>query len=190
MRCAPGCAARARSRPPPAWNVIGRSLSRSTTFQPYADIGIIRVMPRRRSVAVRDVRVRIESLGCIGIGVVDAPSEAAFAALAGVAPIPASFGQVHRHRLNRSVDRQLNCALHTIILARLRTHQETLEYAHRRTLEGKSPREIKRCLKRHLARRCSSSLKLSPRTQRSIPLAPHEARESAPLRYKRTVECP
>jgi transposase len=80
-------------------------------------------------------------------------SEAAFAALAGVAPIPASSGQVHRNRLNRSGDRQLNRALHTIILARLRSHQETLEYAHRRTLEGKSPREIKRCLKRHLARR-------------------------------------
>ena len=80
-------------------------------------------------------------------------SEAAFAALAGVAPIPASSGQVHRHRLNRSGDRQLNRALHTIILARLRSHQETFAYAHRRTLEGKSPREIKRCLKRHLARR-------------------------------------
>ena len=89
-------------------------------------------------------------------------SEAAFAALAGVAPIPASSGQVQRHRLNRSGDRQLNRALHTIILARLRSHEETLAYAQRRTLEGKSPREIKRCLKRHLARRLFKLLETTP----------------------------
>jgi transposase len=71
-------------------------------------------------------------------------SEAAFAALAGVAPIPASSGQVQRHRLNRSGDRQLNCALHTIVLVRLAHHAETQAYAARRTAEGKSPREIRR----------------------------------------------
>lgn len=80
-------------------------------------------------------------------------SEAAFAALAGVAPIPASSGQVTRYRLNRSGDRQLNCALHTIVLSRLAHHEETRRYAARRTEEGKSDREIRRCLKRHLARR-------------------------------------
>jgi transposase len=80
-------------------------------------------------------------------------SEAAFAALAGVAPIPASSGQVTRHRLNRSGDRQLNRALHTIIVSRQVHHPETQAYVARRSAEGKSPREIKRCLKRHLARR-------------------------------------
>jgi transposase len=80
-------------------------------------------------------------------------SEAAFASLAGAAPIPASSGQVVRHRLNRGGDRQLNRALHTIILSRLAHHPETKRYATRRTTEGKTPREIKRCLKRHLARR-------------------------------------
>jgi transposase len=80
-------------------------------------------------------------------------SEAAFAALAGVAPIPASSGQVTRHRLNRSGDRQLNRALHTIAVSRLLHHPETRAYFEHRTAEGKSPREIKRCLKRHLARR-------------------------------------
>jgi transposase len=79
-------------------------------------------------------------------------SEAAFAALAGVAPIPASSGQVTRHRLNRSGDRQLNRALHTIAISRMLHHAETQAYVARRTAEGKSPREIKRCLKRHLAR--------------------------------------
>ena len=80
-------------------------------------------------------------------------SEAAFAMLAGVAPIPASSGQTVRHRLNRAGDRQLNRALHTIVLSRLTHHAETRAYASRRAAEGKTPREIKRCLKRHLARR-------------------------------------
>jgi transposase len=65
-------------------------------------------------------------------------SEAAFAALAGTSPIPASSGQVIRHRLNRSGDRQLNRALHTIVLARLRDDPDTRAYAARRTAEGKT----------------------------------------------------
>lgn len=80
-------------------------------------------------------------------------SEAAFAALAGAAPIPASSGRTDRHRLNRGGDRQLNRALHTIVLSRLAHHAETKAYAAKRQAEGKHPREIKRCLKRHLARR-------------------------------------
>jgi transposase len=79
-------------------------------------------------------------------------SEAAFAALAGVSPIPASSGQVTRHRLNRSGDRQLNRALHTIVLARLRDEPETRAYAARRRSEGKSARDVRRCLKRVVAR--------------------------------------
>jgi transposase len=79
-------------------------------------------------------------------------SEAAFAAVAGVNPIPASSGQVTRHRLNRSGDRQLNRALHTIVLARLRDDAQTRAYAARRQAEGKSIRDIRRCLKRAIAR--------------------------------------
>lgn len=80
-------------------------------------------------------------------------SEAAFASLAGVAPIPASSGQVTRHRLNRGGDRRLNRALHVIVLSRLQHHPETKAYAERRIAEGKSYREIRRCLKRFVARR-------------------------------------
>jgi hypothetical protein len=80
-------------------------------------------------------------------------SEAAFAALAGAAPIPASSGQTVRHRLNRGGDRQVNRALHTIALARLAHHAETRAYAAKRSAAGKTPREVKRCLKRYLARR-------------------------------------
>jgi transposase len=89
-------------------------------------------------------------------------SEAAFAALGGVAPIPASSGQVQRHRLNRSGDRQLNCALHTIVICRLARHAETQAYATRRAAQGKSAREITRCLKRHLARRLFKLLEAGP----------------------------
>lgn len=80
-------------------------------------------------------------------------SEAAFAMLAGVAPIPANSGQtITRYRLNRHGDRQLNRALHTVALSRQRYHQPSRDYTDRRTSEGKTPREIKRCLKRYIAR--------------------------------------
>lgn len=89
-------------------------------------------------------------------------SEAAFANLAGVAPLPASSGQVTRHRLNRSGDRKLNFALHTIVLSRLAHHEETKRYVARRLEEGKTPREIRRCLKRYLARRLFRLLEAMP----------------------------
>ena len=79
-------------------------------------------------------------------------SEAAFAMLAGAAPVEASSGQVIRHRLNRGGDRQLNRALHTIVMIRQRYHQPTKAYTTRRTAEGKSQRDVRRCLKRTVAR--------------------------------------
>ena len=79
-------------------------------------------------------------------------SEAAFARLAGVAPIPASSGQTIRHRLDRSGDRQFNRALHMIIVTRRRAHEPTIAYIERRISEGKTRREATRCLKRSLAR--------------------------------------
>jgi transposase len=79
-------------------------------------------------------------------------SEAAFARLAGTAPIPASSGQTIRYRLDRSGDRQLNRALHQILVTRRRMHAPTIAYIERRTSEGKTRREAARCLKRYLAR--------------------------------------
>ena len=80
-------------------------------------------------------------------------SEAAFAMLAGVAPIPANSGQVTtRHRLNRYGDRQLNRALHTVVRIRIQYQPATRHYVDRRTTEGKTSREIKRCLARYVAR--------------------------------------
>lgn len=80
-------------------------------------------------------------------------SEAAFAKLAGVAPIPANSGKTtNRHRLNPYGDRQLNWALHIVAITRQRCHQPTRDYTERRTSQGKTPREIRRCLKRYIAR--------------------------------------
>jgi len=79
-------------------------------------------------------------------------SEAAFASLCGVAPMPASSGKTHRHRLNRGGNRQANSALYRIALIRLRWDEATRAYAERRTAEGKSKLEIIRCLKRFIAR--------------------------------------
>jgi transposase len=79
-------------------------------------------------------------------------SEAAFARLAGVAPLPASSGLTKRHRLSRGGDRQLNRALHTVVLHRRQHDPATRDYIARRVAEGKSTRDATRILKRYLAR--------------------------------------
>ena len=80
-------------------------------------------------------------------------SEASFAHLCGVAPLPASSGKTTgRHRLNRGGNRQANNALWRIVIGRLRWHQPTKDYVARRTAEGLSKKEIIRCLKRYVAR--------------------------------------
>ncbi|MFI6990855.1 IS110 family RNA-guided transposase [Nonomuraea wenchangensis] len=78
--------------------------------------------------------------------------EAALAALCGVSPVEHSSGKTQRHRLNRGGDRQANAALFRIVMTRLRGDPRTVAYVERRTAEGKSKREIIRCLKRYLAR--------------------------------------
>ncbi|MDP9485627.1 MAG: IS110 family transposase [Actinomycetota bacterium] len=79
-------------------------------------------------------------------------SEAAFAHLCGVAPIPASSGKVIRYRLNRRGNRDANRALHVVAAERMSRDERTRSYVARRTCEGKSKREIMRCLKRYIAR--------------------------------------
>jgi transposase len=79
-------------------------------------------------------------------------SDAKFARLAGVAPIPASSGKSSRHRLDRGGNRQLNCALHRIAVTQGRVHPPAREFLARKQAEGKSRIEALRCLKRHLAR--------------------------------------
>jgi len=87
-------------------------------------------------------------------------SEAAFAHLCGAAPVPASSGKTTRHRLNYGGDRQANAALHRIAVVRLRYCERTRAYAARRTTEGRSKREILRCIKRYIAREVFHSLQV------------------------------
>ena len=83
----------------------------------------------------------------------------------GVAPLEATSGQVQtRHRLSRGGDRQLNRALHTVMLARAKHHQETKDYIAHRAGEGKSKREAMRCLKRCYARHLFRLLEAAPMT--------------------------
>lgn len=79
-------------------------------------------------------------------------SEASFAALCGVSPLPASSGRTDRHRLNRGGDRDANSALWRVVLVRMQYHQPTRDYVARRTSQGLTTREIMRCLKRYLVR--------------------------------------
>ena len=89
-------------------------------------------------------------------------NEAAFARLAGVAPLQASSGQHTRHRLNRRGDRQLNQAIHTIAITRSRHCPKTRAYITKRTSEGKTIRETRRCLKRYIARQLYRLLENPP----------------------------
>jgi transposase len=85
-------------------------------------------------------------------------TDAAFAARGGVSPLEASSGRTTRHRLNRGGDRALNKAIHTIAHTRMRDCPDTRAYVARRTAEGKSTKEIRRCLKRYIARQLHRSL--------------------------------
>jgi transposase len=89
-------------------------------------------------------------------------NDAAFAALAGASPVPASSGRTVRHRLNRGGDRQLNRALHDIAKTRWRSDPRTLAYVARRRAEGKPDREIRRALKRYIARELFRALQGTP----------------------------
>lgn len=79
-------------------------------------------------------------------------SEASLARLCGCAPIPASSGATHRHRLHRGGDRDANSAIHLIVINRLRWHEPTKQYLARRTQDGKTKKEVIRCLKRAVVR--------------------------------------
>jgi transposase len=94
-------------------------------------------------------------------------SEASFAALCGVSPVPASSGKTTRHRLSRGGDRAANSALHIIAIGRLRTDPRTQAYVAKRITEGHSKLEAIRCLKRYIAREVFSLIK--QQTQESHP---------------------
>lgn len=85
-------------------------------------------------------------------------TEQELAALAGVAPLDCSSGRQQRHRINRRGDRQLNCGMHRITITQLQRPGPAREYHERRLTEGKTPAEIRRCLKRYISRRVYNAL--------------------------------
>jgi transposase len=109
----------------------------------------------RRGVAVQVASTLLATVG-------DNPgrlrAEASFAALCGASPVDASSGRQVRHRLNRGGDRQANSALWTIVITRMSCDPRTRAYVARRTAEGKTAKEIIRCLKRYVAREVYKSL--------------------------------
>jgi transposase len=119
-------------------------------------------MDRRIQATVRSTGTSLTSIPCVGpfiaaeiLGEVGDPSRVrskpAFAVLSGTAPLPASSGQIQRHRLNRGGNRQLNWALHYIALVQCRIMPEAQAYMVRQREAGKSHKEAMRCLKRHLS---------------------------------------
>lgn len=92
-------------------------------------------------------------------------SEAAFAKLAGISPIPTGSGMTSgRHRINHGGHRQLNAAIYRTVIVRMRYHQPTIDYVTRRTAQGKSKRDIIRCLKRYVIREVYHLIKINPKT--------------------------
>ena len=118
--------------------------------------------------------VGIETAGTLLVTAGDNPerlgSDAALAALCGASPVEASSGKTVRHRLNRGGDRQANNALWVIAFTRLRIDPATRAYAERRTTEGKTPKDILRCLKRYLARELYPLLKADLTDAQQLPL--------------------
>lgn len=99
-------------------------------------------------------------------------SEASFAALCGVSPIPASSGKINRHRLNRGGDRAANSALHIIAICRLRCDERTQIYVAKRIADGRSKLEAIRCLKRYIAREVFHLIKARDREINQSQIAP------------------
>jgi transposase len=167
----------ARLRPSPPWGVDTRAIASAARTL----AGRIRALDREAAGQQRAITAlvrawRPELLELLGVGPIVAAtvlcawshpgrlrSEAAFAMLAGTAPIPASSGQTVRWRLNRFGDRQLNRALHTVTLVRLLRDPTTQAYAARRRAQGKTDPEIRRCLKRYIARQLYRLLEHPPK---------------------------
>jgi transposase len=109
-------------------------------------------------------------------------SEASFAALCGASPVEASLGKVTRHRLNRGGNREANQALWRIVMVRLSYDKTTQAYAERRRSEGRSDREIIRCLKRYIAREVYRLLTKPPVIPTSVTLRHRRQQADIPLR--------
>ncbi len=164
--CVPDTSSATPSRPPrPRCADSPAATSSSPKRSPKPTTSLHQLVARGRARLLALPGVGPEVAGQLLTSAGDNPdritSEAAFAHLCGVAPIPASSGRIHRHRLNRGGDRGANNALYIVVLGRLRYDPRTRAYAERRTHEGLSKPEIIRCLKRYVAREIYNALNLA-----------------------------
>jgi transposase len=144
-------------------NILERELARAAQAQAPELVAIPGCGPLTAAKVLAEVA---------GICRFDDPAK--LARYAGVAPVPVSSGLRQRHRLDRTGNRQLNCALHRIAITQARIHPPAREYLDRRMAEGKTDREARRCLKRHLVNvifRVLRGRAPSPSTGRRAPLA-------------------
>jgi transposase len=152
-------------------NDLGLDARSSLTGSQIREVSRWRVREEPLAVSVAEVSEAAPLLQESGFGPVTAAicltawshqgqvrSEAAFASLAGVNPVPASSGNTVRHRLNRGGDRTLNKALHLVAVTRMAFDPETIEYVAKRQADGRTKKEIRRCVKRYLARRIYRTL--------------------------------
>ena len=163
----PGPLHQHRPRPPrPALRTLARRWQQLQAELDALDTQLQKLVAAAAPTLVALPGVGIDTAGQLLVTAGDNPerlrSEAAFAHLCGVAPIPASSGRTDRHRLNRGGDRQANHALWRIALVRMHCHPPTRTYVERRTKQGLSKPEIMRCLKRYIAREIYHHLVTQP----------------------------
>lgn len=137
-------------------SLLARRIAQLTVEIHHLDQRLARLVEHHAPLLLDVVGVGPDTAVTLLITVGDNPerlgSEASFAALCGVSPVERSSGARQCRRLNRGGDRQANAALHRIVFTRLRWDPRTQEYYERRLKEGKTRREIIRCLKRYVAR--------------------------------------
>ena len=133
------------------------------------------VAPTLRSINGVGAQVATALLAAAGDNPDRLRSSSSFAALCGVSPVDASSGRQRHHRLNRHGDRQANWALHIIITSRLRWHPPTQAYMARRLAEGRTPKMIMRCLKRHVIREVHRAITADLVRTRDVEPAPAHA---------------
>ncbi|BCK67407.1 hypothetical protein Srufu_013600 [Streptomyces libani subsp. rufus] len=137
-------------------SLLARRIEQHTRQIDELNLRLTRLVERHAPQLPTPVGIGPDSAVTLLIAMGDNPerlrTEASFAALCGVSPIEYSSGRRSSRRLNHGGDRQANAALHRIVFTRLRFDPRTQGYYERRTREGKTRREITRCLKRYAAR--------------------------------------
>ncbi|MEU3620177.1 transposase [Streptomyces sp. NPDC006872] len=129
----------------------------------------LRRLARRRQEPDREIpETAARLLAAVGDNPERLRSEAAFAHLCGVAPVPASSGRRDRHRLNRGGNRSANAALYRIAVVRMQRDHRTREYIARRTAQGLQKKDIIRCLKRYIAREVFKALTCTNSSKRTL----------------------